>query len=766
MALLAKSKDVVNNIQAVSLKEHIDDCLVIFGFLQKAFPKAAEISGLGMHFWDLLKVAIICHDLGKAHKDFQLLLNGKPNQWKYQRHELFSIPFIDALVGYEKDILHLIKLAVAGHHKDFETLQQQLAFYETGDSFGMLPSLEDRKSFSESFKESVNIKEVLTILALYSVPVQSFQPKSIEGLIRLYNKSSITLNQKDYFTLMLLFGGLKWADHLGSAKITDVKILNDDDFGFLSRQHITLQQSGLDFYQHQLSCSQIHQNIILTAPTGSGKTESAFLWLQNQIKHNGQGRVFYILPFTASISAMYQRLDKAIGNGKTGMLHGKLSDYLNNYFDDLQYNTTAKKESIRHIKEVFKSIVTPVKIVTPFQLLKHLFGLKGYEQGFMEMAGCYLVFDEIHAYNPETFAQIKLLLEFATKYLQAKVMIMTATMPRFFLQELEQSIGTFELVKADNVLYERFKRHKVILKPGLLKDNLKEIKQQIANGKKVLVVCNTVKSSQQTYKELTKEIQNDKCVLLHGSFSGADRSKKEKKLMNEDVQLLIGTQAIEVSLDIDYDMIYTEPAPIDALIQRFGRVNRKREKGICPCYVFTENEESYFYIYNKETIQKTLSALQLIANDGGVIDEALLQNSIDEVYSAWNVDDKKKFDDQYNYFQEALQLLSPMKKNKKSEEDFYRQFDGVKILPQSNKKTYELYLTEFDFINAESQKVQIRKGRFAQWRSTDNLKSDISVFARKNKMEEQRYWITNKKYNPELGLIADEEDNWQTSEIF
>jgi CRISPR-associated endonuclease/helicase Cas3 len=49
---------------------------------------------------------------------------------------------------------------------------------------------------------------------------------------------------------------------------------------------------------------------------------------------------------------------------------------------------------------------------------------------------------------------------------------------------------------------------------------------------------------------------------------------------------LIGTQAIEVSLDIDYDVIFSDPAPLDALIQRFGRVNRKRLKSPCPCLVF------------------------------------------------------------------------------------------------------------------------------------------------------------------------------------
>ena len=565
---------------------------------------------------------------------------------------------------------------------------------------------------------------------------------------------------------MLLFGGLKWCDHLGSAKVTKLENLETTDFDFLEKKRLQLKKSGFDFYQHQIDCSKIFGNLILTAPTGSGKTESAILWLKSQFDHFGQGRVFYILPFTASINAMFERLGADLGKDKVGMLHGKLSNYLNIYFDDLKYSLDDKKENIDTLRSKFKSIGTSLKVVTPFKLLNLFFGLKGYEQGFLEMTGAYLIFDEIHAYNPETFAQIKILLELLINKFQAKVMIMTATMPQFFLKELEQSIGAFDRVTANAQLYEYFKRHKVILKEGLLSNSLDEIKTKLKEGKKVLVVCNTVKSSQKVYKELKTAIGNNKSVLLHGSFSGVDRSVKEKNLKGEQIQLLVGTQAIEVSLDIDYDMIYTEPAPIDALIQRFGRVNRKREKGICPCYVFTQNEESDFYIYNKDIITRTLDVLQKIEKEGGVIDESLLQKTIDEVYPNWNVTDKKKFDNQYAYLKEALKLLSPLKKNKHSEEDFYKQFDGIKILPQANRTVYDEYLNTFDFISAESQKVQIRKGRFAQWKNEGFLKQDISLISNQNKLLEQRNWLTNKKYCPDLGLIADEEDPWITSEIW
>lgn len=768
MTLLAKSRNDKQNVTARTLKEHIDDCLIIFTFLKVAFPKAAEVSGLGEKFWDILRACIIYHDLGKAHREFQKLLNGQPNDWCFQRHELFSLPFVSALVGYDKDILHLIQLAVAGHHKDFQMLRNALNYYQ-GEAFGMLELIESTETFEDAFNRNVDINGVVNLLHEYKVEMDGIQARPVHALIHLYNKNPYRYGNPHYFSLMLLFGALKWCDHLGSAMVTDFKVLKDDDFSFLVSFNKGLQTRKFNLYDHQKTASLSLTNLLLTAPTGSGKTESAFFWLQNQLKIHGQGRVFYVLPFTASINAMYERLSADMGGneGKIGMLHGKLNDYLNNFFEDLQYSLTAKKESIANIREKFKSIVTPVKVTTPFQLLKHLFGLKGYEQGLFEMAGSYLIFDEIHAYSPEIFAQIKVLLEFATRHLGVKVMIMTATMPRFLLVELENSIGKFETIKASKKLYDDFKRHRVVLIDGLLMDGLEHITLCLQKGMKVLVVCNTVKSAQRVFQDLKKYVSQEEAVLLHGSFSGVDRAKKESDLKSPSVKLLVGTQAIEVSLDIDYDIIFTEPAPIDALVQRFGRVNRKRTKGICNCIVFKEGNDDDKYIYHPSTIIKTISALQeIIKQDNGVIDESVLQDSIDYVYSEWNEEDKRKFDDQERYLWEALHLLFPMFKNKHTEEDFYKRFDGVKVLPQCNKKTYERFLNDFDFISAESQKVQISKRKFISWIKSENIKKEVFAFSKANKINIEPYFITNKVYSPIFGLIPDEEEGWETTELF
>lgn len=764
--LLAKSKDKGSDLPARTLKEHIDDCLLIHFFLKKSFPKINFHSGLEENYWELLRICIICHDLGKAHIEFQKVLAGLPNKWNKQRHEVFSIPFVDALENIDSPLLKIIRLVVAGHHKDFEHLQSYINVYNKADI--LLDGVDDVEiiDFETSFHNNVQVHAALELLTIHNIKVKSILPNSVNGLVRSYNKKPWHQSDPDYFKLMMLFGGLKWCDHLGSALVKYIRLLEKSDFNFLKVQQDKLIEIGTDFYDHQKRCANVDGNLFLTAPTGSGKTESAFIWLNNQFEVNGQGRVFYILPFTASINAMYERLNSAIKNDKVGMLHGQLSSYLNNYYDDLQYDLNAKKASIKDIRESYKSIVTPLKVCTPFQLLKHLFGLKGYEQGIFEMSGAYFIFDEIHAYSPDVFAQIKVLLEFATIHLGVKVMIMTATMPKFLKEEIEKSIGVFSIVQADTNLYKQFRRHRIILRDGLLSSNLFEIKKQLRNNNKVLIVCNTVKSAQAIFKELKSDVKPNEAILIHGSYTGFDRNKKEKILKQDLIKLLVGTQAIEVSLDIDYDIIYTEPAPIDALIQRFGRVNRKNKKGVSDCIVFKENNKEDHYIYNLETIAKTLSAFEkIVIEENGIIDEALIQNAIDFVYESWTIDDKKEFEDKYQYLSDAVQMLSPLLKNKHSEDDFYKQFDGIKILPQSHKEIFEKHLSTFDFIGAESQKVQIRKGRFIGWLISQNIKKDIYAFESNSSISQLPYYITNIKYDTELGLLKDEFEPWSNTEI-
>ena len=507
MEILAKSEP------QITLKEHIDDCLKILNFLKVQFPKISKLFKNRINFWDLLNYAVIFHDLGKSHPEFQNILYNKSNFWNRQRHELYSIPFVDAL-NIEKNDKEILKLVVACHHKELTNLYKQyisgIYLSASGSSSG-LKGIDDESfiNFEIEFNK-IDLTALIQLLQnIYSIKINKINVPEINKVVTNNFRSKIQFGSEDYWLLTLLFGGLKHCDQLGSARVTNIPQIEKSDFKFLKIQRDELLSKGFDFYNHQVECSMIHTNLILTAPTGSGKTESAFLWLENQVNINGTGRVFYILPFTASINAMYLRLSKAIESDKfdkVGMIHGKLNDYLNNYFEDFQYSINEKKEKISSISDKFRLITTPIKVATPFQLLKHIFGLKGFEKGFFEWVGAYFVFDEIHAYSPDVFAQIKVLLEFVTKYLNVKVMIMTATMPTFLKREIESAIGNFSEITANDELYTQFRRHKVILKSGILKDNLELIRKDLNNGLKVLVVCNTVRQSQEVLNVTEKTV--------------------------------------------------------------------------------------------------------------------------------------------------------------------------------------------------------------------------------------------------------------------
>ncbi|MCR9102764.1 MAG: CRISPR-associated helicase Cas3' [bacterium] len=750
--ILAKSEP------QITLKQHIQDGLSVGEHLKSCFP-TAPICADKENFWQLLRLSVIMHDLGKAHGEFQKVLRGVENEWNSQRHELFSLPFAQQLRLPENEKTLVLRV-VAAHHRTYSWLSD---FIE--NNYELDPTEFEREfskvdvkgaiEIADSFEHGVIAEEVAAESPLKIITNYQREAKQV----LMGRQAEIT----DYFTLLLLMGAFHHCDHLSSAFVTEFDYLKSDAFHFLDEMQADLRNKGFDLYYHQSTSSNILGNVILTAPTGSGKTETSLLWLRNQLQQTGQGRVFYVLPFTASINAMFERLrDKdGLGEEMVGMLHGKLDAYLYESFFEEAGNLKELKSQIKGLKATFKNLQTPLKVITPFQLLKHLFGLKGFEKGIFEWVGGHFIFDEIHAYDPEITAQIVVLLEYLTQKLQAKIFIMTATLPTFLKRRIAAAVGQFEEVKAEPALYDAFQRHQVRLTDGLLSENLNLIEQDLKAGNNVLVVCNTVDQSRVVFEEL-KDLYET--LLIHGRFAAKDRTRIEKQLQNNPPQLLIGTQAIEVSLDIDYDVIYSEPAPLDALIQRFGRVNRKRSKPPCPCLIFKERNEKDKYIYDHEMVARTLDILaEIQSKHDGVIQEIELQGYIDRVYPNYDEEAQAKFDKIYGLLTQSVNRLTPFEPSKEGEEEYYRQFDGVKVLPAYYEQDYIERLNAFDFIGAEQLKVSIRKSWFARLFNTPGLDSLVHIlFPSENpkaKPIEIKYFRINKFYRPDTGLNFEKDED-------
>lgn len=742
--ILAKSEP------AVSLEMHIQDCLDVLDNLELCFPNI-PVPDRDL-FWTVMKTIMIFHDAGKCHKEFQKMLYGLTNKRFGQRHELYSIYFIEN-ANLNPEIKDMITFGVIGHHKDLKSIFDFVSKnYKVNTN---IVSFDEMNYANECTQKLLKNKTWKILNTFGQTRISDVIPDIYELSKRFFQNKYSLEETNDYLFHLMIAGMVKQSDHLASAGIKTIEKTSDININFVY---------DYPLYNHQIKSSTSIGNVILTSPTGSGKTETSLLWLKNQLQNKGEGRVFYVLPYTASINAMYERLDSKFGrsiNGNTfvGMIHGKLSNYLDRKFDD---DNNYFRDKVKEIKEYFKTVVPPFKVLTPFQLLKHIFGLKGFEKGISEWVGGYFIFDEIHAYDCTTFAQIIVFLEFVSKHLSANVFVMTATLPTFLKLKIQNSLGTNSEIVADDSLYSQFVRHKIKIESGLLRESLDIINSDVNSGKKVLIVCNTILESQELYKS----IQSNNKLLLHGSFNAEDRSRIEQKLQNEDIQVLVGTQAIEVSLDIDYDTIYSEPAPLDALIQRFGRVNRKRKKGICVCHVFDTANESDSFIYDSECVKKTITVLQDIESDGGIIKEQELQRYIDFVYPNYTKSQLREYELTYSAMKDCVtNNLCPLFNDEKSEEDFYKQFDGAKVLPVSLVSKYEHYISNKQFIKAEGLLVSITKQRFAGMYSKQEIYKKSFPYEKNNKEKTDFCLLIKRKYDSELGLLQNEFDE-ENSEFY
>ena len=304
------------------------------------------------------------------------------------------------------------------------------------------------------------------------------------------------------------------------------------------------------------------KNLIVIAPTGSGKTEASLLWM------NGE-KSFYTLPLKVSSNAIYLRIKENYEYKDVALLH---SDAMAVYLREYNGN-----EDIGEKYERSKMLSQPLTVCTVDQLFRFVYRALGTEIFAATLKYSKLVLDEIQAYEPRVIATIiyglKMIQEMGGKFA-----IITATFPpvlKYFMEQyglFEGKQYIFKDFTGKEYQVEEYPRHKVEIRHSEM--NLDEIRLRGKN-RKVLVICNTVSKAQKLYKKL----EGENVWLLHSKYIRRDRAFLERKIMefseSGESGIWITTQIVEASLDIDFDILYTEMCTADSLLQRMGRCNRK-----------------------------------------------------------------------------------------------------------------------------------------------------------------------------------------------
>ncbi|MCB2180763.1 MAG: CRISPR-associated helicase Cas3' [Desulfobulbaceae bacterium] len=394
-----------------------------------------------------------------------------------------------------------------------------------------------------------------------------------------------------------------------------------------------LQPTPLQQYAVETPLPDGPQLFILEDVTGAGKTEAALV-LTHRLLSAGQADGFYVaLPTMATANAMYQRLSEVyrvfyIEHEQPSLIlaHGarSLSDsFRNSVFlpenekEGLNYEENNNRNEPELCASAYcnawladnrkKALLADVGVGTLDQALLAVLPARHQSLRLLGLGRKVLLIDEVHAYDCYMQQLLDALLEAHARQ-GGSAILLSATLPQTMRKKLVAAfhrglgrevppiantsypLATHFPANADNERHidtrEEVKRTVTVSRLDTDDEVVNLIRQATEKGQCVCWIRNTVKAARESHRMLAQcEWMDDKLLhLFHSRFAMVDRQKieedtvrrfgKDSTAVDRRGQILIATQVVEQSLDLDFDVLITDLAPIDLIIQRAGRLCR------------------------------------------------------------------------------------------------------------------------------------------------------------------------------------------------
>lgn len=616
----------------------------------KTLQKVANISAWSTKkIKDLIFFSAYFHDIGKATIEFQNTITTGTRSY----HAMYSTSILESIQDFEfleDDIYINLLLVIALTHHSL------MPYTANSSSFSFLNKAKD---FFHNYKVLYKIVFKKECNYFFDFKISNdikFEIENIENDLKLIQQTNKLRVLYTYVS-----GILNIADWIASAKFSqtipttrfkNMPTKND----FIS--HLTFDK--LRDFQENLS--YFSQSVLVEIPTGEGKTEGSLLWAIKNI-YNENTKVIYTLPTQTTSNKLYERVQSFFDKKECGLIHSNAKIFLEKEYE--RDNGTIDE----HFKSDFlisKSFNKPVTVSTIDSLLKYFINIGRFNIATKNFLNSVIIIDEVHSYDFKLMGFLKRFLELCYEY-DVKVCLMSASIPNKIKELL--NIKKYPVITQNN-LFEK-KANEIIKKDYELNDDLDFIFEKFEELKNILVIRNTVKSATDTYNYLKNEfsLDDEDIVLYHSTFKKMDKQKKEnlifEKLDSDKPFILVATQIVEVSLDIDFDVMFTDNAPIDSLIQRLGRVNRKKNKN--------NKGEVYIYRYTKAFPYTNLYLLDLTFDvvEDGYYELGEYVRWLNTVYDKLFEMDKsvnnkvsRLFDDAYKKYDETIKKLHAINQSK------------------------------------------------------------------------------------------------------
>ena len=775
------AKSDKKKINTASIEEHTNKLLELFDYFKNKKNYSNKFNDKELN---LIEIACKLHDLGKMNYKFQEYiqkdypinkeLNDLYNQLNIRDipHGVLSCCFIDIEnlkkeFGFDDEDIRVLATAIFNHHNRelLDNNKQRIEFNRLNKIVN-----EDLKYNVEKYNE------------IYNKNLHCEYDGIDENMIK--NNDCKRKNYEFWLKFIVIKGMLNKIDYAASVCVYNKEKriyefgINKDDFEMTADNSCEKVLSKFKENQYKLNdCQEFmnnnkDKNIIVVASTGIGKTEGALLWA-------GDSKTFYTLPIKVSINAIYERIktQNYYDKEKITILHSDAVSELMK--EDADFGDTWDKYGKS------KKLSYPFTVCTIDQLFYFVFKSLGTEIFPATLKYSKIIIDEIQSYTPEITAFILYGLKVIND-LGGQFCIMTATLPPIIKELMKRENIKFEtpktFIKKDengNSIKRHFIKFIEFEESEDKKDfNYNEILKKSKN-KKVLIICNTVKRSQDVYiklKEQNKE--NVEINLLHSRFIFKDRKEKETKIQDfassNKFGIWISTQIVEASLDIDFDILYTDMCSADSLLQRMGRCYRNRiyEKDEPNIFIYDTkvgvgNEKNS--VYDLELYNRAVDFIK--EYDNKIFTEEQKLEYIEKVYNSKELENSDYLE-RINKNYETLKNLSPAFIDKSQATDLFRAIDSVTVMPKG------IYLSlignDNNIINEYFEIKNKEKKTKDDLKNLINKKNEILGFTisvrlykkdksntgikpielGKNKFE--KIFIVNLEYNEELGLLDNE----------
>lgn len=479
---------------------------------------------------------------------------------------------------------------------------------------------------------------------------------------------------------------------------------------------------------------------IIEAPTGEGKTEAA-ITLADPSRARGNG-MYFALPTMATANGLFDRVERYLsqangGNSNTLRLLHSLA-WL--YRDEIHANVNpGDGEQGRVVEDWFagckRGLLAPYGVGTIDQALVGALQVKHFFIRLFALAGKTVVVDEVHAYDSYMTDLLTVLLDWL-RVLGCQVVLLSATLPNKMRDQLLAAWGVDRTVRATYPCITWVDDQECVRSESFTVERRKPLRIQFIDSSQLdpvtagaeailghlqnsggsgALMFNTVARAQTAYQALKPLAAGAgiDCFLFHARFTAEDRESVERMVLNRvgrDANrgrpcIVVATQVIEQSLDLDFDHMVSELAPIDLLIQRAGRLHRHRRDAngavqpqgerdarpdpvlyvIPPTYGDDELPELERSVYDRAIQMKTevlLSKVVMIDKPEDVF------AAVEAVYGgAEQEDDRLGAIEKLKEYEDA---------RKKTEAGHHDLADEVTICSTSNRYTVALYKNRFE----------------------------------------------------------------------